>query len=257
MGKGTKTQMVQHFGTNREKSRRMTSHANARAPVGPPDWAPAYLSALEVCLGQKIKAAEAANVTPRTVQRRRNIDAGFAAEEQDRMEVVKDAVESEITRRAIEGVTRKRYDRNGKLISQDIEYSDVLLLRLAERTETGSWRQKQQIESSLRFAYATRAERKAALEKARAELTQPVTCAAPNGLYDCERERSVRTPDGPTVAHLRASGRVEIGDSIAKQSFSEKTRQSEKFHAPSETRDGHLGKRLGPVERKSWKKFGT
>lgn len=160
---------------------RMTSHSNARAPVGVSDWAPAYLSALEVSLGQKIKAALAAGVTPRTVQRRRKIDAEFAAEERDRMELVKDAVESEITRRAIEGVTRKRYDRNGKLISEETEYSDMLLMRLAERTETGSWRQKQQIEQPPSITFKTRAERKAALDQMRAEIASRSPITALNG----------------------------------------------------------------------------
>jgi hypothetical protein len=154
-----------------EKSCRVMSRPNARAPGGVGDWAPAYLGALEVSLGQKIKAAVAAKVTPRTVQRRRKTDAAFAAEECDRMEVVKDAVESEITRRAIEGVSRKRYDRNGRLISEEIEYSDTLLLRLAERTETGSWRQKQQIEHPEGLVFKTRADRKRALEEARVAIS--------------------------------------------------------------------------------------
>jgi uncharacterized protein YaiE (UPF0345 family) len=55
----------------------------------------------------------AAGISLRMVQLRRQADLQFAANERERMEVVKDAVESEITRRAIEGVTRKRYDRNG------------------------------------------------------------------------------------------------------------------------------------------------
>lgn len=175
----------------------MTSHSNARAAVGPPDWAPAYLSALEVSLGQKIKAAKAANVTPRTVQRRRKIDATFDAEEQDRMEVVRDAVESEITRRAIEGVTRKRYDRNGKLISEEIEYSDALLLRLAERTETGSWRQKHQIEHGSSMVFATRA-RKAALEKARSEIAQQASVPAIRSSADERRVDIAERPESRT-----------------------------------------------------------
>jgi hypothetical protein len=118
-----------------------------------------------------MKAAKAANVSARSVQRRRALDPVFAAEERERMEIVKDAVESEITRRAIEGVTRKRYDRNGNLISEEIEYSDMLLLRLAERTETGSWRQKQQIEHSEGLVFKTRTERKRALEEARLAMT--------------------------------------------------------------------------------------
>lgn len=206
----------------------MKSRPNARAPVGPPDWAPAYLSALEVSLGQKIKAAKAASVTPRTVQRRRKVDVAFAAEEQDRMEVVKDAVESEITRRAIEGVTRKRYDRNGKLISEEIDYSDALLLRLAERTETGSWRQKQQVESAQTATFATRAERKAALEKARAAIAhETVTRAAPG----VANKSGVGIPDGSNLATLRASGSVDLGGAASKRLISLSVSQTEKSNA--------------------------
>lgn len=54
------------------------------------------------------------------------------------------------------------------------QYSDSLLLRLLERLETGSWcqKQQQQIEHGSPGAFATRAERKAALEKARAEVAE-------------------------------------------------------------------------------------
>lgn len=216
----------------------MKSHSNARAPVGPPDWARAYLSALEVSLGQKIKAAKAANVTPRTVQRRRKVDAAFAAEEQDRMEVVKDAVESEITRRAIEGVTRKRYDRNGKLISEEIEYSDALLLRLAERTETGSWRQKQQIEHGSSMVFATRAERKAALEKARSEIAQQASLPVILSSVD---EPSVGIAERPGIANWRASGCADIADSVSKQAVSQLMTQTSGVVFSNEARGGHLG----------------
>lgn len=206
----------------------MKSHPNARAPVGPPDWAPAYLSALEVSLGQKIKAAKAASVTPRTVQRRRKVDAAFAADEQDRMEVVKDAVESEITRRAIEGVTRKRYDRNGKLVSEEIDYSDALLLRLAERTETGSWRQKQQVESAQTVTFATRAERKAALEKARAAIAKETAVKAIPGPAD---KSSASIPDGSEIATLRASGGVNLGGGASKGQFSSSMSPTKQYTA--------------------------
>lgn len=160
--------------------RRTTSPPYARArrssASSAPDWAPAYFAALEVCRGQKTKAAKAADITPRSVQRRRLNDHAFATAENERMQFVKDVVEDEITRRAIDGVVRKRYDRNGKLISEEIEYSDTLILRLAERLETGTWRQKQQIEHGGEIGYATRAERKKALAEARlAEGLDPET----------------------------------------------------------------------------------
>jgi hypothetical protein len=47
------------------------------------------------------------------------------------------------------------------------EYSDQLMLRLLERLETGTWRQKQQVEHSGSVTFKTRAERLSALEAAR------------------------------------------------------------------------------------------
>jgi hypothetical protein len=189
---------------------RLTSHLNARAPetiVSPTvaDWVPAYLAALEESLGQKIKAAKAAGVTPRTVQRRRATDEAFAREERDRMEVVKDLVESEITRRAIEGVTRKRYDRNGKLISEEIDYSDALLLRLAERTETGSWRQKQQIEHSEGLVFKTRAERKRALEQAKLAIGSVRPKTGKSNALDKSAWRASGVADGSKSREKRRS----------------------------------------------------
>jgi len=173
MGNGLEDSRSGHIGKLNQSSRRLTSPGYARAQGKSEtytpriDWAPAYLNALEASRGQKKKAAEAAHVTLRSVQRRRLTDSSFLANERERMSIVKDVVESEITRRAIEGVTRKQYDRNGRLISEEIEYSDNLLLRLAERLETGTWCRQRKIEHAGKISFPTRADRKKALAEAR------------------------------------------------------------------------------------------
>jgi hypothetical protein len=148
-----------------------SSPAYARARGANSAWIETYLGELEQH-GQKCKAAKVAGVTIRAVQKRRNSDPAFASNESDAMAVAKDLVESEIFRRAIDGVQTVIISKEGKIITTKTEYSDQLLLRAAERLETGSWRQKQQIEHSAAspLQFATRAERKAAIERARAEM---------------------------------------------------------------------------------------
>lgn len=134
------------------------------------NWDEIYLVELEKH-GQKAKAAAFAGVTIRAVQKRRAADPLFAREEADAMAVAKDLVESEIFRRAIDGVQTLTVTKNGSVVTSKTEYSDQLLLRIAERLETGSWRQKQQVEHSASpLQFATREERRAAIERARQEI---------------------------------------------------------------------------------------
>lgn len=138
---------------------------------GQPAWAPRYLAELEIT-GQKLDSAKLAEVNLRTVQRHRAADREFAELEAAAMEVGADLVESVITRRAIDGVVTQRTTMPDGRVIEKWDYSDTLLLRLAEKIETGSWRQKQQIEHSAPGIFATRAERKAALEKLRQETRE-------------------------------------------------------------------------------------
>jgi hypothetical protein len=160
-------------------ARRHVSPSNARVPSPQyrrdvVDWAPAYFAALEAS-ARKAASAKIAGITLRSVQRRRETDAAFAAEELSAMTVAGDMIEDEITRRAIEGIEEPVFGSGGKgvgtiQVGTIRRFSDTLLLRIAERTETGSWRQKQQMEHSTPGMYATRAERKADLAKMRAEI---------------------------------------------------------------------------------------
>jgi hypothetical protein len=130
-------------------------------------WVGPYLECLALS-GSKMEAARAAGVNPSTVMRHRNREPGFIKAEEDALRQAIAVVESEIRRRAMKGVMRVRYGRDGKVLSREIEYSDTLILRLAERLERGTWSQRQIMEHEGAVTFKTKAERQAALEKARA-----------------------------------------------------------------------------------------
>ena len=157
----------------------MTPGASHDAPEPPSEeyaapWMQGYLVALEANGGQLVAAARTANVNYKTVFRHRQKDAAFETAEREVMQMAKHAAESEATRRAIEGVEEIYTTKDGT-VHKTRKYSDTILLRLLEKHETGSWRQKQQIEHSGGVTFKTRAERKAALEQARAAKQKPVT----------------------------------------------------------------------------------
>lgn len=132
-------------------------------------WMNTYFDHLAIT-GQITKAALAAKISHRTVARRRLSDPEFAREEEVAMREANRLFESEAIRRATEGCRQEFYNAKGVLSSIKIEYSDTLLLRLLERMETGSWRQRQQVEMGTPGAFATRSERKDGLEKIRKEI---------------------------------------------------------------------------------------
>lgn len=151
---------------------------DADAPP-PKKWEAAYLAALSINGGQKVGAAKAARVDFSTVFRHRESCARFETIERDALKSAFDVAESEAVRRAVHGVVSVYTTKDGKK-HKETRYSDTILLRLLEKRQTGSWCQKQQIEHSGGMTFKTRAERKEALEKARAaEKQQPV--AALNG----------------------------------------------------------------------------
>lgn len=106
-------------------------------------------------------------MTLRCVQKRRRNDVTFEEQEREIMAVVADVLESEILRRAVDGVQRTIFGKGGVVLGVETTYSDTLLLAAAKRVDP-SWRDKQTIEVK-DGAHPTRAERLAALEKARAE----------------------------------------------------------------------------------------
>jgi hypothetical protein len=147
--------------------------ATVTAPVIPPgpapklDWVAPYLEELSINGGIKGKAATHAGTNRQRVMEHRERDPEFRALENHAMERSRETAEDEARRRAIEGMENIYTTKDGatRVVRT---YSDTILLRLLERQETGSWRQKQQIEHSGGMTFKTKAERQAALEKARA-----------------------------------------------------------------------------------------
>lgn len=144
------------------------SHTRAHPVRRRLDWTGPYLAALEANGGSFKRAAAAARVSYSTVWERRQADAVFASFEDAAIARAQRVLESEAVRRAVEGTKVIRFQPKTGKIFHDLQYSDLLLLRLLEKAETGSWRQKQQVEHSGGVTFKTRAERVAALEKARA-----------------------------------------------------------------------------------------
>jgi hypothetical protein len=165
-------------------TRKVAQTNNARAqeagpsrPVGA--WIEPYLEALAGC-GLKMVAYKAVGVTASTVMRRRGKDVGFAKREELAFRsALINVVEPAIMKRAIRGVKKIRYGRDGKILSIEHECSDQLALRLAERLETGTWRQKPQIEHSRAVGFRTRADRIKALAEARITVGRNSETARP------------------------------------------------------------------------------
>jgi hypothetical protein len=152
-------------------------HAHAQAKdmrgVGDPAWIKPYLESLAV-QGYKMRAYRDAGVNASTVMRYRDRNPEFETREETAFrKALKNVVEPAIIKRATIGLRKVRYGRDGKILQIEREVSDVLVLRLAERLETGSWRQKQQIEHSGGMTFKTRAERKEALRQMAKELELP------------------------------------------------------------------------------------
>lgn len=160
-------------GTRPESSQ---SHAPAPEEPLPRVWMPAYLAALAIH-GIKVQAAASASISPRSVCRQRLISPEFAAAEEETMKVVTELCVSEAVRRATQGVRRPVFGSLGSgagtgQVGEVTEHDNTLLLRVLEWRETGSFRQRQQIETGSPGAFATMADRKAELERARQEMRE-------------------------------------------------------------------------------------
>jgi hypothetical protein len=162
--------------------RKIAQTDNARAqklgPTRPAGaWIEPYLEALARS-GLKMVAYTAAGVNASTVMRHRDQHPDFEKREEAAFRrALKDVVEPAIMKRAVQGVRRVRYGRDGKILQVEREVSDQLVLRLAERLERGTWVQKRQHEHSGQIVFKSRAERLAALEEAEKALGLPLRTA--------------------------------------------------------------------------------
>lgn len=174
------------------------------------DWAPAYIASLSRS-ARKGAAAIAAGTALSTIRDRRKADPVFAAAELAAMEVAVDLIEDEITRRAIEGVEEPVYGSGGAgvgtvRVGSILRFSDTLILRLAERAETGTWRQRQQIEHGAPGAFRTHADLQAAIAKRQEALAEVRAAMAADSAQSAASARgpesghvltAVGTPEGP------------------------------------------------------------
>lgn len=93
-------------------------------------------------------ACREAGTTRTTVRNWRNSDEVFNAAYDEAMEEAADAVESELRRRAIEGVTRQKMIGSGDnaILIEEQQYSDTLILALAKATKPDKFAERTKAE---------------------------------------------------------------------------------------------------------------
>lgn len=109
---------------------------NARAV----EWADAFFAAFEDS-GLVTEACRRAGVGRSTVYDRRHNDEQFAERWADLEEEVTERMEVEAKRRAVEGVERRSYDKDGNLIREEQVYSDTLLIFLLKARRPNTYRE--------------------------------------------------------------------------------------------------------------------
>lgn len=82
--------------------------------------------------GNRTQAARAAGLRLTAIDRWRKTDAQFAEAYDEALEEAADMLEVEARRRAVEGVERVRYDKDGKIVARETLYSDSLLSKLLD-----------------------------------------------------------------------------------------------------------------------------
>ena len=106
-----------------------------------------FLDALAKC-GVISDALQAAGIKSRqTIKNLCESDKQFSDAYDEAVETSRDTLESEARRRAVEGVVSKRYDKDGNLIAETMNYSDSLLqvLLKGERSDKFADRTKAEI----------------------------------------------------------------------------------------------------------------
>lgn len=98
----------------------------------PNDWAAKFLAAWPENYFAVGPTCQAAGVHPRTFHARLKHDSTFAALYDDLVDQAKDAIRSELHRRAIDGIERPVY-QGGRVVGSITEYDNKHLEWLAER----------------------------------------------------------------------------------------------------------------------------
>jgi hypothetical protein len=98
--------------------------------------------------GNATTAAEACELSRDTPYQWRKRDQKFRAAWEEAEIEATDRLEAEAHRRAVEGVTRNRYSRDGNLILEETVYSDRLLMFLMKARDPGKYREHFALEHS-------------------------------------------------------------------------------------------------------------
>lgn len=116
--------------------RKQTGQRVRKSGPGRHRWTRGFLAALSIT-GVVSYACEAARVSRCHVYATRNKDPEFSSNWRDALEIAIDSLEAEARRRALEGDIRRQYDRDGRLIQEEVVHSDALmcLLLKANRPE--------------------------------------------------------------------------------------------------------------------------
>lgn len=101
----------------------------------------AFLTAFAQC-GSITKSAKAAGCCRQCHYRWMEEDPEYPRRFSDAAEEATEALEDEARRRAVEGVERKRYNKDGDLISEETVYSDTLLIFLLNGLKPEKYKQR-------------------------------------------------------------------------------------------------------------------
>lgn len=91
-------------------------------------------------------ACEAAKISRSTVERYRREDPQFAEAYAEAEEDAADNLEEAARVRAVDGVLRRRYDKDGNCIAEETVYSDALLALLLKARRPAKFRENSKIE---------------------------------------------------------------------------------------------------------------
>lgn len=111
------------------------------APFDAEAWMPTFLEFL-VEGGHVRGACSAASIGRSTAYRHRGSNDAFAEAWDDAVEASTERLEEEAYRRAHDGLVRTRYDKDGNIASEEIVYSDTLMIFLLKARNPEKYRER-------------------------------------------------------------------------------------------------------------------
>ena len=98
--------------------------------------------------GLKGQAARTVGLTLQTIQKHRKVDPDFAIMEAEALEEYRDAIVGHVGTLALEGTLRRRFNRDGEVVEEWIEYPTRLIELEAKRLEP-AYREKQTLDVNM------------------------------------------------------------------------------------------------------------